>query len=88
MVIVQGVFTVDPDERERFNTAEGQLSRAEIELQAERTILDQDYVRPLPPMILALLYLLVGVGGATALIRLGPFHAAALLIILASFWLE
>ncbi len=78
----------DPDDRERFNTALGQLSRAEIELQAERTILDQDYVRPLPPMILAALYILIGVGGATALIRLGPVHACVLLVILASFWFE
>jgi adenylate cyclase len=78
----------DPAEHERFNTAIGQLSRVEIELQAMRTILEQDYVRPLPPMILAALYLLVGIGGAAAVIRLGPLHAAAFLIILASFWLE
>ena len=48
----------DPGERERFKTAVGELSRVEVQLQAERTILDQDYVRPLPPMILAALYLL------------------------------
>jgi adenylate cyclase len=78
----------DPAERERFDTAVGRLSRVEIELQAMRTILEQDYVRPLPPMILAALYLLVGIGGAAAIIRLGPLHAAALLIILASFWIE
>ncbi|MCE0499323.1 MAG: CHASE2 domain-containing protein [Methylacidiphilales bacterium] len=78
----------DPAERERFTTAIGQLSRVEIELQAMRTILEQDYVRPLPPMILAALYLLVGIGGAAAIIRIGPVHAAALLIILAAFWLE
>jgi adenylate cyclase len=78
----------DPAERERFGTAVGTLSRVEIELQAMRTILDQDYVRPLPPMILAALYLLIGIGGAAAIVRLGAVHAAALLIILASFWFE
>lgn len=78
----------DPGERERFNTAVGQLSRVEVQLQAERTILDQDYVRPLPPMILAALYLLIGVAGAAALIRLGPLHAAALLGITSAFWFE
>jgi adenylate cyclase len=78
----------DPEERERFHTAVGELSRVEAQLQAERNILDQDYVRPLPPMILSLLYLLIAVGGAAALIRLGPIHAAALAIILAVFWFE
>jgi adenylate cyclase len=78
----------DPGERERFNTALGKLSRVEVELQAERTILDQDYVRPLPPMILAILYILLGVGGAETLIRLGPRHSAALLVILGAFWFE
>ena len=66
----------------------GQLSRVEVQLQAERTILDQDYVRPLPPMILAALYLLIAIGGGTALIRFGPIHAAAMLIVLAAFWFE
>jgi adenylate cyclase len=78
----------DPGERERFKTAVGQLSRVEVQLQAERTILDQDYIRPLPPMILAALYLLIGIGGAVAVIRFGPIHAAAMLVILASFWFE
>ena len=78
----------DPGERTRFNTAAGPLSRVEVQLQAERTILDQDYVRPLPPMILVTLYLLIGIAGAAALIRLGPVHAAALLVVLAAFWLE
>ncbi len=78
----------DPAQRERFNTAVGKLSRVEIQLQAERTILDQDYVRPLPPMILAALYLLIGIGTATALIRLGPIHAAALSVVLLAFWFE
>jgi adenylate cyclase len=78
----------DPDDRERFNTALGKLNRVEVELQAERTILDQDYVRPLPPMILAALYILIGVGGATAMIRLGPLHAGVLAVILAVFWVE
>ena len=57
-------------------------------MQAERTILDQDYVRPLPPMILAILYLLVGIGGACSLVRLGPLHGTALLVVTAAFWLE
>jgi len=78
----------DPGERERFKTAVGQLSRVEVQLQAERTILDQDYVRPLPPMILAALYLLIAIGGAVAVIRFGSVHAAAMLVILASFWFE
>ena len=81
------VGRTDPKER-GFKTAVGQLSRVEIELQAERTILNQDYVRPLPPMILAALYLLIGIGGATALIRLGPVHTGALVLILLVFWIE
>jgi CHASE2 domain-containing sensor protein len=78
----------DPHERERFKTAVGQLSRVEVQLQAERTILDQDYVRPLPPMILAALYLLVAIGGAAAVIQFGPIHALAMLVVLAGFWFE
>ncbi len=78
----------DSGQRERFVTPVGTLSRVEVQLQAERTILDQDYVRPLPPMILAALYLLIAVAGATAMIRLGPLHAAALLVITLSFWFE
>lgn len=76
----------DPGERERFKTAVGRLSRVEVELQAEQTILDQDYVRPLPPMILAVLYLLIAIGGAAAVIRFGPIRAAAMLLLLAAFW--
>ena len=78
----------DSAERERYSTAAGQLSRVEIQLQAERNILDQDYVRPLPPMILAAIYLLIGIAGSVALVRLGPLKAAALCVVLASFWLE
>ena len=78
----------DTHERERFHTALGPLDRIQIALQAERTILDQDYVRPLPPMILAALYLLIGVAGAIAVVRLGPLHAGVTLIILVSFWVE
>jgi CHASE2 domain-containing sensor protein len=78
----------DASERERFHTPLGILDRVQIELQAERTILDQDYVRPLPPMILAALYILLGVGGAIAVVRLGPVHACLLLVILGSFWVE
>lgn len=78
----------DSGERERFQTAVGQLSRVEVQLQAERTILDQDYVRPLPPMILALLYLLIAIGGAVGVIKLRPIHAAAWLVILSAFWFE
>ena len=78
----------DPGERERFKTAVGELSRVEVQLQAERTILDQDYIRPLPPMILAALFLLIGVGGAAAVVRYGLIHAAAMLIVVASFWFE
>ncbi len=78
----------DPGEQERFKTAVGHMSRVEIQLEAERTILNQDYIRPLPPMILAALYLLIAIGGATAVIRLGLIHAAAILVILASFWFE
>ena len=78
----------DPGLRDHFTTAVGDLTRVEVQMQAERTILDQDYVRPLPPMILATLYLLIGVAGSAALIRLGPVHAAAILIITAVFWFE
>jgi CHASE2 domain-containing sensor protein len=76
----------DPGERERFKTAVGQLSRVEVELQAERTILDQNYIRPLPPMILAALYLLIAIGGAAAVIRFGPVRAAVMLVVLAALW--
>jgi adenylate cyclase len=78
----------DPGERDRYRTAVGTLSRVEVQLQAERTILDQDYVRPLPPMILAALYLLIAIGGAASLIRFGPIHAVAMLIVLGAFWFE
>lgn len=82
------VGRTDTGDHKNFNTAIGSLSRVEIQLQAERTILDQDYVRPLPPMILALLYLLIGTAIAAAMIKLGPVHAAAVVIILAAFWVE
>jgi len=78
----------DPALRERFRTPVGKLALVEVEMQAERTILDQDYVRPLPPMILAILYLLVGIGGASLLVRIGPRHGSALLAVTAAFWLE
>ncbi len=78
----------DPGERARFKTAVGEMSRVEVQLQAERTILDQDYVRPLPPMILAALYLLIGIGCAAAVVRFGPTHAAAMLVVIAAFWFE
>jgi adenylate cyclase len=82
------VGRTDEGDRERFHTAIGTLGRVQVELQAEKTILDQDYVRPLPPMILAALYILIGIGGATSLVRLGPIHAGVLAILLATFWLE
>jgi adenylate cyclase len=78
----------DAADPERFNTPVGQLSRTQVEIQAERTILEQDYIRPLPPMILALLYLLVAIGGSAAVIRFGATHAAAMLIVTALFWIE
>ncbi len=78
----------DPALRERFHTPVGTLSLVEVELQAERTILDQDYVRPLPPMILAILYILVGIGGATLVVRIGPIHGTAVLVVTAAFWFE
>ena len=78
----------DPALRERFQTSVGKLSLVEVEMQAERTILEQDYVRPLPPMILSVLYLLVGIGGGALMVRIGPVHATALLVITAAFWLE
>lgn len=78
----------DPGQRERFNTSVGKLSRVEVQLQAERTILDQDYVRPLPPMILAAFYLLLGIGAAVSVIKFGPRHSAALMIVLLAFWIE
>jgi hypothetical protein len=39
-------------------------------------------------MILASLYLLMGIGGAIAVIRFGLIHAAATLVVLAAFWFE
>ncbi len=39
-------------------------------------------------MILAMLYLLIGIGGAISVIRFGPVHAAAIFIIFAAFWFE
>jgi adenylate cyclase len=78
----------DATERTRFKTAVGPLSRVEVQLQAERTILDQDYIRPLPPMILAALYLLIAIGGSVAIIRFGPTHAAATLVVVTGFWFE
>ena len=78
----------DPQERERFKTAVGDLSRVEVQIQAERTILEQDYVRPLPPMILAALFLLFAMAGAMAVIRFGYIHAAAMIVIFAAFWFE
>ena len=78
----------DAGDRERFNTPLGRMDRVEAEIQAERTILDQDYVRPLPPMILAALYILIGVIGATAVIRLGPVRAFFLAAIIGTFWFE
>ena len=78
----------DPADHERFKTPIGQLSRVEVELQAERTILEQDYLRPLPPMILAAIYLLFAIGIAAAVVRFGTRHAAAMLVVAAMFWLE
>ncbi|MEJ0000330.1 MAG: CHASE2 domain-containing protein [Verrucomicrobiota bacterium] len=78
----------DPADRQRFQTPFGQLSRTEVEIQAERTILEQDYIRPLPPMILSILYLLVAIGGAVAVTRFGLVHAAAMLAVAAAFWFE
>ena len=72
----------------RFKTAVGTLSRVDVQLQAERTILAQDYVRQLPPMILAALYLLVAMAGAITVVRFGFVHAAAILIVTAAFWFE
>jgi adenylate cyclase len=78
----------DPADHERFKTAVGTLSRVEVQVQAERTILEQDYVRPLPPMILAALFLLVAMAGAMAVIRFGFGHAAAMIVVAAAFWFE
>jgi adenylate cyclase len=78
----------DAAERERFNTPVGKLNRVQAELEAERTILDQDYVRPLPPMILAAFYIILGVAGAIAVVRLGPVRALAGLVLVSSFWVE
>ncbi len=78
----------DPADHERFKTPIGQLSRTEVEIQAERTILDQDYIRPLPPMVLAGFYLLVAIAIGSAVVRFGFRHAAAILIITGLFWLE
>ena len=78
----------DPADHERFKTPIGQLSRTEVEVQAERTILDQDYLRPLPPMILAGVYLLVAIAIGSAVVRFGLQHAAAVLVVTGLFWVE
>ncbi|MCE0483081.1 MAG: CHASE2 domain-containing protein [Methylacidiphilales bacterium] len=78
----------DSAQRERYKTPVGILSPIEAQLQAERTILDQDYVRPLPPMILAALYLLIAIGAAVAVVRSGLIHAAMQLAIFLVFWVE
>ncbi len=78
----------DAADHERFETPVGELNRVEVELQAERTILEQDYLRPLPPMILAAIYLLAAIGIASGVVRLGGRHGAALMVITAVFWLE
>ena len=39
-------------------------------------------------MILAVLFLLVAMAGAMAVIRFGYAHAAAMIVVTASFWLE
>jgi adenylate cyclase len=78
----------DLADHERFQTPIGQLSRTEVELQAERTILDQDYLRPLPPMILAVLYFLFAIAIAASVVRFGPRHAVAITVIALSFWIE
>jgi len=39
-------------------------------------------------MILALLYLLAAMAASVAVIRFGPVHAAAMCVILGSFWFE
>lgn len=78
----------DTPAQDKFKTAVGPLSRVEVQVQAEKTILEQDYVRPLPPMILAALYLLFAMAAAVAVIRFGPLHAAAMCVIFASFWIE
>jgi adenylate cyclase len=78
----------DPADHERFKTPIGELSRTEVELQAERTILDQDYLRPLPPMVLAGLYLLFAIGIAAVVVRFGPRHALAMAVVALAFWVE
>ena len=78
----------DPADHERFQTPIGQISRVEVELQAERTILEQDYLRQLPPMVLAALYLLFAIGISATVVRFGPMHATAALIASALFWTE
>jgi adenylate cyclase len=78
----------DDKARERFNTPIGNLSRVEVQMQAERTILHQDYVRPLPPMILAMIFLLVAVAVAASIVRLGLIHSAAAVVVAGAFWIE
>ncbi len=78
----------DSADHDRFKTPIGQLSRVEVEVEAERTILDQDYLRPLPPMILAALYLLIAIGIAASVVRFGLQHAAAMAVVTGLFWIE
>ena len=78
----------DPGDRERFRTPLGELDRVEVELQAERTILSQDYIRPLPPLILAALYILFGMAGAMVVISQGVVRSCLLALVMAAFWFE
>jgi adenylate cyclase len=72
----------------RYQTPVGTLTSLQVQMQAERDILAEDYIRPLPPVIIAMIYFSIAIGGAVLSIRLGPIHAAALVIVTLSFWLE
>jgi hypothetical protein len=39
-------------------------------------------------MILAAMYLLFAIGGGVAVIKLGPVHAAAGMVVIGAFWFE
>ncbi len=78
----------DSGDHERFKTPIGALTRVEVEIQAERTILDQDYVRPLPPMVLAVLYVLAALAIGASVVRFSVGPALAVLALTLLFWIE
>lgn len=82
------VGRTDGDAVPHYVTPVGSITSLEVQMQAERTILNQDFIRPLPPVILAMVFFIVAIGGAIFSIRLGPLHAIGLVLVTFVFWVE